>query len=111
MSFNTITIERRQPILNKKYVKIPGAEDTAVPLTVSEAETGIDNPTDGGRDQSGTLNFGFGERRNIIPVYQMNNNLDFLTYEAVGLDGKVPTVSGAVADIQEELRETSEAKY
>lgn len=113
MSFETITIERRQPILNKKYVRAPDGVNDSLPLvTVDEAVTGINNPTAAGREKVDLLNFGFGERRGFLPTYQRHNNLDFLTYAAVGLDGKtVGAPAGPVDDIQQELRDIAESKF
>lgn len=114
MSFETITIERRQPIYDKKFVKVPSAEDGELPpVTIDEVENNIDTPTDGDDGRVGTLSFGRGRGYiNIIPFYTKNLNMDFVTYDEIGLDGKrVGHQSESVDDIQEEIREIARNKF
>jgi hypothetical protein len=111
MSFNTITIERRQPILDKRFVKIPGAENHELPpITYEEAVAGLNPPT--GDKRVGLLNFGVGKNRNLLPYYQKNMNLDFLTYETVNTKGYPVNVgAGPVDDIQQSIRDIASSKY
>ena len=113
MSFQDISIERRQPIIDKRFIKIPGAEPGSTQwneqplLPVDEAISGL-NQTDGSRAQ--TLNFGIGkERRDILPQYEVNRNLDFVTYARVGLD-VYPLGTEEIDDIQGNLRDISAAR-
>lgn len=113
MSLQTITIERRQPILDKRFIKVPGAEPgsanwSAQPyLSVQEAVNGL-NQTSG--ERADTLSFGDGkERRGILPVYRHNMNLDFVTYAVVGTDGYTKN-TGIIDDTQGELRDISAAR-
>lgn len=113
MSLQTITIERRQPILDKRFIKVPGSEpgstqwDAQAHLPIDEAINGL-NQTDGNR--AGSLSFGTGkERRNIIPFYRHNLNLDFLTYQVVGTDGKTIDTD-IVDDVQDDLRDISASR-
>lgn len=113
MSFETIKIERRQPIYDKRFVKPPGAEDGQLPyVTVDEINVQIDSPTDGDNGRTNTLSFGRGkEMIGIIPFYTKNLNLDFITYDYVGLDGKrIGFDSDPVDDLQEAIREIARSK-
>jgi len=113
MSFETITIERRQPVYDKRFVKPPSAEDGDLPyVTIDEVETNIDTPTDGDDGRVSLLSFGRGqENRGFLPYYTKNLNLDFVTYDTVGLDGKrVGFTSEAVDDLQEAIREIARTK-
>lgn len=96
MSFETITIERTLPILNKRFVKRPNAELNLPPVDVSDI-------TDGTGISHGTLNINVRSTRNIIPFYQMNSNLDFVTLPTVGLNGYTIGESGPVQDYHEEI--------
>jgi hypothetical protein len=101
MSFETIRIQRRQPIIDKRYVKIPGKENYETPpVEYSTAVNNIDNID--------VTSIGMKDRDGIIPFYQKDMNLDFITYAEVGLDGRV-IGSGAVVDFQQELRDVSES--
>lgn len=113
MSFETITIERRQPVYDKRFVKPPSAEDGELPyVTTDEIEATIDTPTDGDDGRVSLLSFGRGrEYREFFPHYTKNLNLDFVTYDVVGLDGKrVGFGNQPVDDIQEEIREIARSK-
>ena len=112
MSFKTITIERRQPIIDKRFIKIPGHENgESPPITISEAEIGIDSPTDGDDGRVDVLSFGSArEYRTIHPYYNHNLNIDFLTYDVIGLDG-YRVATGAIDDVQQAIRDISDAKY
>lgn len=109
MSLQDIKIIRRQPIINKKYVKVPNSEDTKPYLTVDETLIGINTPTDGDDGRINLLNFGFGERVGILPNYQMNSNLDFVTYDQIGVNGK--NSSNIIDDIQLDLNKLANSKY
>ena len=123
MSFETITIERRQPIIDKRLIRIPGGEaggsivDGPVsdfglpPVTISEAEIAIDTPTNGDDGRMDVLSFGRGrEYKTIHPYYTQNLNMDFVVYDVIGLDGK-RVATGEPDDMQEALREVARAKF
>jgi len=113
MSFETITIERRQPVYDKRFVKPPGAEDGELPyVTTNEIENNIDSPTDGDDGRVSLLSFGRGQKNSgFLPNYTKNLNLDFVTYDTVRLDGKrIGSSSNSVDDIQEEIREIARSK-
>lgn len=111
MSLQNITIERRQPILDRTWIKIPGGENNTLmpPITITEAKANLN----GTEEKVNTLTFGCKSRRGIIPHYQKHLSLDFLTYATIGTDGK--TINQAnnlpVDDIQQEIRDISEAKF
>lgn len=111
MSLQSITIERRQPLFDRTWVKIPGGENNTLlpPITVAEAKAGLN----GTEERVNTLTFGYKERRGILPYYQKHLSLDFLTYAVVGTDGKTigQPDSLPVDDIQQGIRDISEAKY
>lgn len=111
MSFETITIERRQPVFDKQFIKVPAAEDGDLPpITVEEAEISIDSPTNGDDGRVDVLSFGRGkEYRTIMPSYSRVSSLDFLTYDRIGLDGyRIET--DKIDDIQEAIREIARLK-
>lgn len=111
MSLQNITIERRQPLIDRTWVKIPGGENNTSmpPITVNEAESGLNGTT----ERVDTLTFGYKERRGILPHYQKHLSLDFLTYARVGTDGKTINQpnSNPTDDIQKDIRDISESKY
>jgi hypothetical protein len=96
MSFETIRIQRSQPIIDKKYVKIPGRENFESPPV--DYNVALDN-----MNNVDAISLSTG----IIPNYQKNLNLDFIVYAEVGLDGKL---SGDLVDFQQELRDVSESQ-
>jgi hypothetical protein len=99
MSFETIRIQRSQPIIDKKYIKIPGKENfESPPVEYNFALDSIDNVDA----------VSIATRNGIIPNYQKNLNLDFITYAEVGLDGKM-IGSDTVVDFQQELRDVSDS--
>lgn len=112
MSFETITIERRQPVYDKRFIKPPAAEDGELPyVTADEIENNIDTPTNGDDGRVSQLSFGRGnEHRGFFPFYTHNLNLDFITYDEIGLDGNRVNSSGPVDNIQEEIREIARSK-
>lgn len=111
MSFETITIERRQPVYDKKFVKPPSAEDGELPyVTVTEIENNIDSPTDGDDGKVSLMSFGRGKKYSkFTPYYSKISNLDFITYDTVGLDGKRVS-SGSLLDFQQQIRNIAESK-
>ena len=112
MSFETITIERRQPIIDKRFVKIPGRENGgSPPITLQEAEIGIDSPTDGDDNRIDVLSFGGArEYRTIHPYYNHNLNMDFITYDVIGLNG-YRVATGVIDDVQQAIRDVSDSIY
>jgi hypothetical protein len=113
MSFETISIQRRQPVLDKRFIRVPGAEHGTSPspaqplLPAVDAVAGL-NATSG---NSGFLSFGRGQGYEFLPHYSKDINLDFITYEEVGTDGKViGAPNDPVRDFQQELRDISSAR-
>lgn len=96
MSFETITIERSLPILNKRFVKRPNAENKLPPVDVSDI-------TDGTGVSHGTLNINVRQTRNIIPFYQMNCNIDFIMLPTINLNGYTVGMAGPVEDYHREI--------
>ena len=111
MSFETIRIQRRQPVLDKQYIKVPGAEPGAYPTSAQPllpANEAVDGLNSTGESGCGYLQFGRGKKNEFLSQYHDNINLDFITYEEVGLDGKViGEEDEPVRDFQEELRQIS----
>lgn len=111
MSFETIRIERRQPVYDKKFVKPPSAEDGELPyVTVTEIENSIDSPTDGDDGKVSIMSIGRGRKYSeFTPYYSKISNMDFITYDEVGLDGKRVSTN-SLFDFQQQIRDIAESK-